>query len=500
MKQEKGNAMKRMVLALAALMVCGGAVAKDDGRPTERWRGFNLLGMFVKGHSPGHFAEEEFSLVREFGFNFVRLPMDYRFWIKDNDWELIDEAKIAEIDKAVAYGKKHGLHVQLCFHRAPGYTVAKPPETSDLFTDAEALRVCAKHWAFFARRYKGIPSKEMSFNLFNEPGDVEDEAYARVATALVAAIRAEDPARFIVADALKWGTKPAEGLFGLGIGQATRGYTPMSVSHYLASWVGTPSEMPEWPLPPLAKSPLYGSGKAPWNVPLVMTDVPAGKLTLWPDQVSGKVTFRVTADGKTVLEREIEPRVDDPVNWTNAVHRAEWNVTQGKYLSSFSVTLPANVKRLEVDIARGDWAGMSKLTLTAPDGREARLAFGYDWGKTNTVWRFTGFGEGFLPPEGRLSGQEYLRKTVFNAFMDAQAQGVHVMVGEFGAFQHTPHALSLAWLEDNLKVWKQNGWGWALWNFTGSFGILDSGRKDVAYEEYRGHKLDRKMLELLQRY
>ena len=32
---------------------------------------------------------------------------------------------------------------------------------------------------------------------------------------------------------------------------------------------------------------------------------------------------------------------------------------------------------------------------------------------------------------------------------------------------------------------------------TGSFGPLDSGRKDVAYEDFRGHKLDRAMIELL---
>jgi hypothetical protein len=37
-----------------------------------------------------------------------------------------------------------------------------------------------------------------------------------------------------------------------------------------------------------------------------------------------------------------------------------------------------------------------------------------------------------------------------------------------------------------------------LWNFRGSFGVLDSGRADVQYEDWRGHKLDRAMLRLLQ--
>ena len=29
---------------------------------------------------------------------------------------------------------------------------------------------------------------------------------------------------------------------------------------------------------------------------------------------------------------------------------------------------------------------------------------------------------------------------------------------------------------------------------------MDSGRTDIAYEDFNGHKLDRKMLELLRRY
>ena len=47
---------------------------------------------------------------------------------------------------------------------------------------------------------------------------------------------------------------------------------------------------------------------------------------------------------------------------------------------------------------------------------------------------------------------------------------------------------------------KERDWGWALWNLRGTFGPLDSGRSDVEYEDMNGHKLDRKMLELLKRY
>lgn len=55
-------------------------------------------------------------------------------------------------------------------------------------------------------------------------------------------------------------------------------------------------------------------------------------------------------------------------------------------------------------------------------------------------------------------------------------------------------------MEDLLRLWERAGWGWALWNVLGPFGILDSGRDDVEYEDFRGHDLDRQMLDLLLAY
>ena len=70
----------------------------------------------------------------------------------------------------------------------------------------------------------------------------------------------------------------------------------------------------------------------------------------------------------------------------------------------------------------------------------------------------------------------------------------------FGIYNRTPHDVALAALEDNLKMLKERNWGWALWNLRGTFGPIDSGREDVTYEDWNGHKLDRRMLELLKRY
>ncbi len=90
-----------------------------------------------------------------------------------------------------------------------------------------------------------------------------------------------------------------------------------------------------------------------------------------------------------------------------------------------------------------------------------------------------------------------LREELIVKWQPLVACGVPVHVGEWGCFRLTPHAVCLAWMRDVLALWKEAGWGWALWNLRGNFGVVDSNRSDVVYEDFRGHKLDRKMLELL---
>ena len=84
-----------------------------------RWRGFNLLEKFYLSSGRRPFLEEDFRLISKLGFNFVRLPMDYRCWIRSRNWEEFDETTLAEIDQAVAWGEKYGIHVCINFHRHP---------------------------------------------------------------------------------------------------------------------------------------------------------------------------------------------------------------------------------------------------------------------------------------------------------------------------------------------------------------------------------------------
>lgn len=93
--------------------------------------------------------------------------------------------------------------------------------------------------------------------------------------------------------------------------------------------------------------------------------------------------------------------------------------------------------------------------------------------------------------------REKLREELIVKWKPLTGLGVPVHVGEWGCFTATPHDAMLGWMTDLLALWQEAGWGWAMWNLRGAFGVVDSQRPDVRYEEFRGHRLDRRLLELL---
>ncbi len=387
--------VKGMTVAAAATLLDVGTARAASTGPTAkklpRWRGFNLLEKFIAAMANAPFREEDFALIAEWGFNFVRLPLSYHCWSDPHDWRQIREPVMKEIDEAVALGRRYGVHVCLNFHRAPGYSVDRSvQEPFNLWTDGEALEACGYHWRHFAARYKDVPNSALSFDLLNEPGMVteqrmlDDATYFRVAKALVEGIRAESPERLIIADGLSWGRIPSPMLAPLGIAQSTRGYEPMEVSHWKAEWIPGSDQ---WPAP------------------------------TWPLHA----TPARTAGDRQQLAQLKQVFKDNPIVQA--------------------------------------WADDTTL--------------GADWNR------------------------ERIRHQLIRPWQQLEAMGVGVHVGEWGAHHFTPHAVALGWMRDLLAEWRAAGWGWALWNFRGSFGVLDSERRDVAYEGFRGHQLDRAMLETL---
>jgi endoglucanase len=175
-----------------------------------RWRGFNIVDLFStsvrwKEHFPmndGVVAEQDFAIVRELGFNFVRIPMSYLFFGKGPFGRTPDPERMHLMDRAVEFGQKHDVHVVLAFHRGPGYCINSQspfdfPEHGDLFTNERDLTDFVTWWSTIADRYGEVSPEALSFNLLNEPVNIDDNVFERTFLPATRAIHAISPDRLI---------------------------------------------------------------------------------------------------------------------------------------------------------------------------------------------------------------------------------------------------------------------------------------------------------------
>ena len=375
---------RRNFIATTAGSLAAGLIGKaafgfvPPANKLPKWRGFNLLDFFspdpANPRTPT--TEDHLRWMRDWGFDFVRVPIAYPAYlnidrskdITEADVYRIDEAMVDRIDALVHKATSNGLHVSLNLHRAPGYCVnAGFHEPYNLWRDKAAQDAFCFHWNMWAKRYRGESKQRISFDLVNEPSMREDmndqhskrssvpgDVYRKVAIAAMEAIRKENKERIIIADGNDVGARVIPEIADLDIGQSCRGYHPGIISHY----------------------------KAPW----AMKDIDNLPEPKWPGQV-----------GNQYLSREMLEKFYEP------------------------------------------WIALSK-------------------------------------------------------------SGVGVHCGECGCWNKTPHNVFLAWFGDVLDILTRNGIGYALWEFNGSFGVLNSGRADVEYADWYGQKLDKKLLDLLIKY
>jgi endoglucanase len=249
-------------------LIAAASIGSVSGRGAKKpaiWRGFNLQEKFTDtpaewanlapewGRNNEPFREADFESIAELGFNFVRLPMSYRCWSDPAKPYVFKESCLREIDQAVAWGRRYGIHVCLNFHRAPGFCINQSlkAEPWNLWTDRRAMDIFNFHWRMFAQRYKGVPADQLSFNLLNEPNRCTMDQYVHEMREALAAIRDIDQQRLVVIDGLFGEAMlPIEALATVAnTVQSARGYAPFGLTHYLAPWAGTPRRMPAWPFP-----------------------------------------------------------------------------------------------------------------------------------------------------------------------------------------------------------------------------------------------------------
>ena len=243
-----------------------------------RWRGFNLMDFYTSrkwtSRNSSVTKEDHFKWMSDWGFDFVRIPLQYPSYINfdhsagrnitPEETTDYNEEVISEIEKLVYLANKYKLHVSLNLHRAPGFCInAGFHEPFNLWKDDAAQQAFYAHWEMWAKRFKNLSHKLLSFDLLNEPCYIEDmndqfsrktavpgELYRKIVIGCKEAILKYNTKRLIVADGNSGGSLVTPELNDLNVGQSCRGYNPHYVSHYRASWVWkNPDDapMPVWP-------------------------------------------------------------------------------------------------------------------------------------------------------------------------------------------------------------------------------------------------------------
>jgi endoglucanase len=372
--------LKNTGLAVAGIGLTNKALAAPASivNKLPKWKGFNVLDFFSPNPNDkwGSTSEEQLTWMRDWGFDFIRIPIAYPHYIEfdrsknimPDDVYKFNNAAVDKINTLVQLCHKYHMHVSLNLHRAPGYCInAGFNEPYNLWKDESAQQAFYYHWSFWAKQYKNISSAKISFDLLNEPsmredmnnqhsaaGPVPGNVYRNVAKAAMEVIKKENPGHLVIADGNNVGNTVISEITDLDIAQSCRGYFPHAISHYKAPWANkNPDALPQ---------------------------------PLWPGQV-----------GNQYLQRS-------------------------------------------------------------------------------------------------------MLETYYQPWIDLVKKGVGVHCGECGCWNKTPHKVFIAWFSDVLDILSANNIGFAIWNFKGDFGILNSDRKDVDYQDWYGHKLDKDFLTLLQKH
>lgn len=171
-------------------------------RADEFWRAFR----------DGFITEQDIALMRHWGFDHVRLPINARGVIAQ-DGTLIAEG-LRRIDDVVRWCEAHGLWVLLDLHGAPGGQTGANIDDSlgkpELFMDPRNADLTVELWRQLALRYRES-STVMGYDLLNEPlpnewQDVYPEALLELYGRITAAIREVDTRHLIQYEGTHWAT------------------------------------------------------------------------------------------------------------------------------------------------------------------------------------------------------------------------------------------------------------------------------------------------------
>ncbi len=168
--------------------------------------------------------ESDFGVIRSFGFNAIRLPLNYRQFEDDSRPYQLRKDAFIWTDRILKWATQNGIYVILDMHGVQGgqsvYDHTGRSGQNKLWTDVDNQKRLAWLWGEIAQKYRGNGTVA-AYDVFNEPYGGTHELQKKIFSMSYDSIRKNDPSTMILAMGhtdtfTHYGTPTENGWTGVG--------------------------------------------------------------------------------------------------------------------------------------------------------------------------------------------------------------------------------------------------------------------------------------------
>lgn len=417
------------------------------------WKGTGLSSCKDGRHMYRHFRESDLDFLKENGFNFLRLFYGFdtlRFPDYPKDGRLINENELKELDQLIAWGVERGVHIQISMGFYLDENGNCKIDDSNMMPENDAeWAIIRDYWTMLARRYAGISSRYLTFDLSNEiqPNENDFDYQSEKLSEMVSAIRAADGERVLLHSFpgypnVEW----MEVTTSLGLSVGCHPYYPMNISTGdTGAGAGDYFEAC-WPMPVL---PCWKI--ATRQMPLTLQgEIGGAKLAIHVGKSGLNARVEVLADGK-LLKSFTMPK---PIREENG------ECWYGEEI--LVCTVPENTDEVQIWV-RDEDAHMDTV-LVERSGSQTSVIFSSDEENDSDPLPVVINGDGSYSntEDTVVTGEEIYNKAILPYQEMAQQQEVGFMIGEFGVFAGNDWDVGVitAYQDTMMEMFKEKKLGW----------------------------------------
>lgn len=201
---------------------------------------------FDHHHFDTFITKDDISQIADWGFDHVRLPIDYPILEEDANPGVYLESGFAYLDRCLTWCQDKGLRVIFDIHEAPGYSFtntleAEKKEVNTIFTESHMQQRFINLWEAITRRFLHQAEGSLAFELLNEIVLPDGSPWNRLAQQIIDSVRKIDPQRLIIVGGNNYNAVTELSNIQLNpdpnLQYTFHCYEPMVVTHQKAPWV-----------------------------------------------------------------------------------------------------------------------------------------------------------------------------------------------------------------------------------------------------------------------